>query len=467
MIFLNDERPIIACSTPMTSNSAIGKIRISGFKDLKDLKSFFPQDITKLIPKKASVLSVGTEKKILDEAVCIFFKAPHSYNGENILELDVHGNQLNIRRILEFFTEKQIIRMAYPGEFTYRALTNKKMMLSQVEGLDLLINAQSSLAFDEGMATLRGELSEKYRELFDLFLQLKSSLELSMDFLEDMGEENAKREFDNSLKNFSQLVSHLFERTRSDINSLITPTVVLLGQTNAGKSSLFNHLLLNNRSIVSSLAGTTRDYVSEPLFIENTNFKLVDTAGIRQTVDQIEKFGIEKTFDQIKNAFFKILVINPFETNMAELNLLKDICVDLVVFTHADQKGFSIEGIKISGNPKILFANLGPIGPVDLGGPIGPGLESGPIGPKIRDEIIKKFKSLCKDNPILIERHRHVIGEIYSKMLKFQELTTSESDIGILSSELNLLGLKVSDLIGIVSPEDVLTRIFSNFCIGK
>ena len=467
MIFLNDERPIIACSTPMTSNSAIGKIRISGFKDLKDLKSFFPQDITKLIPKKASVLSVGTEKKILDEAVCIFFKAPHSYNGENILELDVHGNQLNIRRILEFFTEKQIIRMAYPGEFTYRALTNKKMMLSQVEGLDLLINAQSSLAFDEGMATLRGELSEKYRELFDLFLQLKSSLELSMDFLEDMGEENAKREFDNSLKNFSQLVSHLFERTRSDINSLITPTVVLLGQTNAGKSSLFNHLLLNNRSIVSSLAGTTRDYVSEPLFIENTNFKLVDTAGIRQTVDQIEKFGIEKTFDQIKNAFFKILVINPFETNMAELNLLKDICVDLVVFTHADQHGFSIEGIKISGNPKILFANLGPIGPVDLGGPIGPGLESGPIGPKIRDEIIKKFKSLSKDNPILIERHRHVIGEIYNKMLKFQELTANEGDVGILSSELNLLGLKVSDLIGIVSPEDVLTRIFSNFCIGK
>jgi tRNA modification GTPase len=357
--------------------------------------------------------------------------------------------------------------MAYPGEFTYRALTNKKMMLSQVEGLDLLINAQSSLAFDEGMATLRGELAEKYRELFDLFLQLKSSLELSMDFLEDMGEENAKREFDNSLKNFSQLVSHLFERTRSDINSLITPTVVLLGQTNAGKSSLFNHLLLNNRSIVSSLAGTTRDYVSEPLFIENTNFKLVDTAGIRQTVDQIEKFGIEKTFDQIKNAFFKILVINPFETNMAELNLLEDIFVDLVVFTHADQQGFSIEGIKISGNPKIFFANLGPIGPVDLGGPIGPGLESGPIGPKIREEIIKKFKSLTKDNPILIERHRHVIGEIYNKTLKFQELTAIESDIGILSSELNLLGLKVGDLIGIVSPEDILTRIFSNFCIGK
>jgi tRNA modification GTPase len=467
MIFLNDERPIIACSTPMSSNSAIGKIRISGFKDLLDLKSFFPQDITKLTPKKASVLSVGTEKKILDEAVCIFFKAPHSYNGENILELDVHGNQLNIRRILEFFTEKDLIRMAYPGEFTYRALLNKKMMLSQVEGLDLLINAQSSLAFDEGMATLRGELSEKYRELFDLFLQLKSSLELSMDFLEDMGEENAKREFDNSLKNFSQLVSHLFERTRSDINSLITPTVVLLGQTNAGKSSLFNHLLLNNRSIVSSMAGTTRDYVSEPLFIENTNFKLVDTAGIRQTVDQIEKFGIEKTFDQIKNAFFKILVINPFETNMTELNLLKDVLVDLVVFTHADQQGFSTEGIKISGNPKILFANLGPIGPVELGGPIGPGIESGPIGPKIKEEIIKKFKSLSKDNPILIERHRHVIGEIYDKTLKFQELTAQEGDIGILSSELNLLGLKVSDLIGIVSPEDVLTRIFSNFCIGK
>lgn len=466
MIFLNDGRTIIACSTPMTSNSAIGKIRISGFSKLSDLKLFFRQDITKLIPRKASILEVGSPGKILDEAVCVFFKAPNSYNGENILELDVHGNQLNIRRILDFFTEGQNIRMAYPGEFTYRALTNKKMMLSQVEGLDLLINAQSSLAFDEGMATLRGELSEKYRELFDLFLRLKSSLELSIDFLEDMGEENAKREFDNSLNEFSRLVSFLFERTRADINSLLTPTVVLLGQTNAGKSSLFNHLLLNNRSIVSSFAGTTRDYVSEPLFIENTNFKLVDTAGIRDTLDQIEKIGIEKTFDQIKNAFFKILVINPFETNIAELNLLKDVTVDLLVFTHADQKGFSTEGYNIPGNPKILLANLGPIGP-DKGGPIGPGNLGGPIGPRIKEEIIKKFKFLAKDNPILIERHRHLIGEIYSKTLKFQEVANEETDVAILSSELNLLGNKVSDLIGIVSPEDVLTRIFSNFCIGK
>ncbi len=464
MIFLNDEKPIIACSTPTTSNSAIGKIRICGFSDLSDLKSYFLQDVTQIIPRKASILEIGSEGKILDEAVCTFFKAPNSYNGENILELDVHGNQLNLRRILDFFVEKENIRMAYPGEFTYRALVNKKMTLSQVEGLDLLINAQSSLAFDEGMATLRGELAEKYRELFDLFLRLKSSLELSIDFLEDMGEENAQREFSNSLLEFSNLVSHLFERTRSDVNSLLTPTVVLLGQTNAGKSSLFNQLLLNNRSIVSSMAGTTRDYVSEPLFIENTNFKLVDTAGIRETIDQIERFGIEKALDQIKNAFFKILVVNPFDKS--ELHLLEHIPVDLVVFTHADQKGFSTEGIVIPGNPKMISINLGPIGP-DKGGPIGPGMESGPIGPKIKKEIMEKFKDLTKSNPILIERHRHVIGEIYEKTNRFQEVAKVETDAAILSHELNLLGIKVSDLIGIVSPEEVLTRIFSNFCIGK
>jgi len=485
MIYLDDGLPIIACSTGTTSNTAISKIRIGGFEKLDIFAPFFNINLK---PNEAKLVEIVHEGKILDEAVAIFFKGPNSFNGENILELDIHGNQINVQRVMDLFIGHKICRLSYPGEFTYRALTNKKMSLAQVEGLDVLINSHSSFAFDQGMATLRGELSEKYKLLLDYFIKLKASLELSIDFLEDVGEENAKREFAARFLDFNNLISMLYQRTRGSLENLMTPTITLIGQTNAGKSSLFNRMLLNNRSIVSDFAGTTRDYVSEGLSIQNTHFKLIDTAGIRETIDRIEKMGIERSFELGKKAFFKILVVNPFETNSDDFALLKDMEFDFVIFTHSDLPGMEEKKIKVLKTPgfpryfNTLEVSLGPIGPDGKGsgpigparndgGPIGPGVKnSGPIGPiieELKNSIFNKFVKLCEKDPILVERHRQAIGSIYEKTQQFQEVTVDLDDLAILSSELNLIENDLQELLGIISPDDVLASIFSNFCIGK
>ncbi|TDJ05285.1 MAG: GTP-binding protein, partial [Deltaproteobacteria bacterium] len=440
MIYLNDGLPIISCSTGTATNTAIAKIRIGGFLTIETLNPFFNKDLAKIRPNQATLVEIVHGGKVLDEAILIFFKGPDSFNGENILELDVHGNQINVRRIIDLFISNKVCRMSYPGEFTYRALTNKKMGLSQVEGLDLLINSNSSFAFDQGMDTLRGELGEKYKSLLDYYILLKASLELSIDFLEDVGEEGAKKEFDQHFSNFLELISSLYLRTRGNIDNLMTPTITLIGQTNAGKSSLFNKLLLNNRSIVSDFAGTTRDYVSEGLSIENNHFKLIDTAGIRESIDSIEKMGIERSFELSKTAFFKILVVNPFETNLEDLNLLKEMEFDFVIFTHADVEGMDKRRDELLKNPRFphyfnhLSISLGPIGPGDkMGGPIGPGDKmggpigsrdkmDGPIGPiieELRSVILGKFVKLCEKDPIIVERHRQVIGSVYDKIQRF------------------------------------------------
>ena len=142
--YLYDDQPIIACSTGRESNTAIALIRISGIESPEQLKVFFSKDISKIKPRFATYLDIVEGKEVIDSIVLTYFKGPQSYNGENILELAVHGNQLNINRILDLFTKKAGLRLAKPGEFTYRALKNKKLSLSQVEGLDLLLNANST-----------------------------------------------------------------------------------------------------------------------------------------------------------------------------------------------------------------------------------------------------------------------------------------------------------------------------------
>ena len=137
-----------------------------------------------------------------------------------------------------------------------------------------------------------------------------------------------------------ELISALNKRVQGDVNSLTSPDITLVGQTNAGKSSLFNQLLNNNRSIVSNIAGTTRDYVSDFLFLEKVNYRLVDTAGIRETSDQIEEEGIRRSLDLITKSFFKILMVNPFETQIQNFSKIKDIEFDLLVFSHKDCEEF-------------------------------------------------------------------------------------------------------------------------------
>ena len=544
MDFLTSTDPIIACSSGALTNTAIAVIRISGLENFKSIDELFNINLLKIRPRYAYYCDLLSPDVLIDQIVLTWFKAPHSFNGENILELGVHGNLLNIERILKLFNSRGI-RTASAGEFTYRALRNKKLTLSQVEGLDLLINANSNFGLNQGFSLMNGKLQKDYLDLNEAFLNHKSAVELSIDFLEDVGEELADNQFKSTLDSLNFAIQKLKSHVSNESFNLLSPEIALIGLPNAGKSSLFNLLLQDQRAIVSSIAGTTRDYISERIKIDDNFFSLIDTAGIRKSSDFIEAEGIKRSLEIAKSSFFKILVINPFDISLDYFQELKSTPIDLIIFSHQDNCGFndrvvhtiqtlsSIFGpIEPKNNGPMGAENVGPIepkingpmgaedvGPIEpkINGPMGAenvgpiepkingpmGAESvgpiepnnnGPIGASvskradtdlipfleanlnqcvpsvihsIESAIIQKLKMILEREPVLVDRHKTVINEIYLNLCNYKDLSAEIDDISIISSELNTIGHCISELIGIVSPDDVLHNIFDNFCIGK
>lgn len=442
----------------MTSNAALAVIRISGFKDLSVFSGFFSKNLAPIEPRKVYYLNLLDGDIHLDDICLTYFKGPYSYNGENILELSIHGNLLHVERVIQLFTRNNLCRPAGPGEFTYRALKNKKLNLSQVEGLDLFLNAESIYALGQGLSLLNGDLQENYHRLHDLFLKHRSALELSIDFLDDVGEETAQGYFDESLKNLSSAVTSLSKRVLPHSQSLIEPDIVLVGLPNSGKSSFFNFLLSQDRAIVSSIAGTTRDYLAEKIQLEGVNYRLIDTAGVRETKDQIESQGVSRSIARVKNAFFRILLINPFETDDSAFDELLKFEYDLIFFTHADILGFE--------EKKKAFVDRFP--QVASGQKLNIlSLDESFIDKLLKLHINNKYRDFTSHNPILLDRHKSLILQLNSAITAYQLLAQNETDIAIIGSELNTLGHCISELIGIISPDQVLNSIFSNFCIGK
>lgn len=478
MDFLSSEKTIIAISSGGVTNSAIGLIRISGFQNLSEFQKFFKIKMHKIIERYAHTTHLLHNNEVIDEIVLTYFQGPKSYTGENILELAVHGNVINMNRIVDMFLELKSIKLAKPGEFSYRALKNKKLNLSQIEGLDLFLNANSGFALKQGFSLLNGKLKKSFHDLYDTYLNHRSALELAIDFSDDVGEENANKEIKKTFEKFYHQINDLYLRTSKNSKSLIDPEIVLIGKPNAGKSSFFNALIGQNRAIVNKRAGTTRDYINEKVYLGDIAFTLIDTAGLRATNDEIEKDGIKRTTIMANHAFIKALIINPFDLVKSDLSDLSFKNIDLIVFSHKDLDNFKDHKDKCM---KLLKGSsaFGPIEP-KMAGPIE---STGPIGPKIVDVVLsdqklsnlaeieefftQKFKNLASSEPILVDRQRESIKNIYMNSHNYLQTINSTNDIGIIGSELNILGHCLSDLLGIVSTDDVLSNIFSNFCIGK
>ncbi|MFZ4712904.1 MAG: tRNA modification GTPase [Bacteriovoracaceae bacterium] len=462
MNFNFSDGPIIACSTGYQGNSAIALIRISGFIDLAPFQPFLRVSIDKLKPRLAIFTDLLDKTEVVDSIVITYFQGPHSYNAENILELSVHGNVLNVERILSLFETHQLARRAYPGEFTYRALKNGKMNLSQVEGLDLMLNAQSEYALKQGLSLLGGDLQESYLKLHDAYLKLKTVTEMHFDFLEDIGEEKAQNLFVQAKEEFTEIVEILNQRATVSDGGLLSPEVVLVGDTNAGKSSLFNKILGESRAIVSAVKGTTRDFISESIQFQGLTFRLIDTAGLRdESSDEIELEGMKLSLSRVKKAFFKILVINPFEKQVGLKNF-QNLSFDLIIFTHSDLPQFDLA--------KAEFLSSGSIEPEKLVGSIEPlsiNSKSGSMGPELSHLILNKYNLLMSKSPILLERHRVFIRILSTELNNFNYLYDNESDMAIISHHLNSIGQTIAELIGVMAPDEVLDHLFSNFCIGK
>jgi len=451
MKFLTANDTIIACSTGTLSHSAIAVVRLSGFKSLGEFSEILPKLAGPIEPRRVYFDKLYSENEVIDEVCFTYFESPKSYNGENILELSLHGNLLNVERVIQLFVTKKKVRLADPGEFTYRALKNKKMTLSQVEGLDLFIHANSNYALSQGYSLLSGALKEQFLSLYGQYLRLKSALELKIDFSDDVGEEESQKLVLEAFHALKSNVSFLYDRTKTQTGSIAEPEIVLFGVPNAGKSTLFNKLIGSQRAIVSKVAGTTRDYIHELIHVNGVNYRLVDTAGIRESSDDIESEGIKRSVNKIEDSFFKVLLINPTDRESDYSTILK-FQYDLIIYTHDDLPSFESSLQK-------FISDFGSIGP-DF-------VHASRAKEKVFTGVTDKFTQQIKDKPLLLSRHRQVISDTYAVINRLEPLIKSESDVGIISYELNEVGDCLSGLIGIVSADQVLDSIFSNFCIGK
>lgn len=458
MFYQFDESPIIACSSGSGNNVAISLIRISGLENFGPIEPLLKttKKLDQLTPRKSYLTKIIDSDQTLDEAIITVFRAPDSYTGETVIELGVHGNRLNVERIIELFCERAGLRRAYGGEFTHRALKNNKLNLAQVEGLDLLLNANNLFSLKQGFSLLSGGMQDEFLGLYKNFLNHRSSLELNIDFLEDMGEKQANKELKDSFEKLKLSIEKLYKRSINQID-LTKAQIALFGPPNAGKSTFFNLMLGENRSIVSSEKGTTRDYISENIKIGDEYFELIDTAGIRKSDNEIEAQGIERSLSFIGKSFYKILLINPLESNTEFLNTFDDGTFDVLLLTHSDLNGYP------EAKSQVL-ASHGALANWSYGTTL---VEKSECISEISAKIKDKYLKILESEPVSLERHKQSLREIFEQVVRYENILEAENDVAIISSELYILGNKVEELLGVISPDDVLKNIFNNFCIGK
>jgi len=310
---------IVALATP-SGIGAIGVIRLSGADAIHICnKTFKSKDLSK---EPSHTLHFGTIRdendKIIDEVLISLFVAPKSYTGENVVEVSCHGSNYIIQQIIQLFL-RQGARMAKPGEFTMRAFLNGQLDLSQAEAVADLIASDSEAAHSMAMHQMRGGFSGEIQKLRDELIHFASLIELELDF----GEEDVEFADRDDLKALIFKIQTLIKRLTDSfqLGNVIKNGVntVIAGRPNAGKSTLLNALLNEERAIVSEIAGTTRDTIEEVLNINGIQFRIIDTAGIREATDQIEAIGVEKTMEKVKLATILVYVFDVSELSISEV----------------------------------------------------------------------------------------------------------------------------------------------------
>ena len=445
--------PIVAIATPY-GESAIGIVRLSGKGVLEIVKRFFKTK-GEIKPRYAHFGVLHDEKgEEIDEGILIYYKAPHSYTGEDMVELNLHGNPRILQRAVELFLGAGA-RLAEPGEFTKRAFLNGKMDLTQAEAVAELICAKTELARKVALKQLHGELSKYIRPLRETLLELIAYIEADIEFAEEdiptLTKEQVLEMVEKVLKGINELLKTA--KTGKFVREGIKLAIV--GRPNVGKSSLFNALLKEERAIVTDIEGTTRDYIEETLQIKGVPVRLIDTAGIRETEDIVEKIGVERSKKKIEEADLVLFVIDGSREITEE---------DLKIYQSIKNK----ERVVVVNKVDLpLRANLEIFEGEDIikvSALTGEGLE------KLSEEILKKVGVQLEEsvNVYVSLRHEALLKKAKEVLERFKE-EYREKEI---SPEIAMLDLReasdyLGEILGEITTEDVLGKIFSTFCIGK
>ena len=298
------------CALATATGGAIGIIRISGPKSLEILSHVFTKDISNAQPYTIHYGNIKDGTEVVDEVLVSVFRAPHSYTGEKSAEISCHGSRYILNKVLALLIANGC-RQASPGEFTQRAYLNGKMDLSQAEAVADLIASTNQATHQIAMSQLRGHFSSKLAQLREQLLKLTSLLELELDFSDHEDLEFADRsellELAKTIDNHVNRLAYSFQTGQALKQGI---PVAIVGKTNVGKSTLLNRLLKDDRAIVSDIHGTTRDTIEDTIDINGITFRFIDTAGIRQTQDEVEQIGITRTYAAIDKARIVLWLID-------------------------------------------------------------------------------------------------------------------------------------------------------------
>ena len=448
---------IIALSTP-PGVGAIGVIRLSG-PDAITLTNevFHGADLTK---KESHTIHFGTlrdEKKILDEVLVSLFIAPRSFTKENVVEISCHGSPWIIRQIIQLLL-KQGARLAKAGEFTQRAFLNGQFDLAQAEAVADLINADSEAAHKAALQQMRGGFSQQIKALREELIHFASMIELELDFGEEDVEfadrDDLKKLIHDLLKTINPLIDS-FQLGNVIKNGI--PTVIA-GKPNAGKSTLLNALLNEEKAIVSNIPGTTRDFIEDEINIGGVVFRFIDTAGLRETDDTIEKIGVARTEEQMKKASLILYLIDlendtVIEMNRA-LNRLENLGIPFIMIGNKEDvaKTEMLEGIRrIPGSITISADKK-------------ENLEG------LKDRILEVVHlEDFKTGDTIVTNVRHYDNLFKTKQALQDVLTGLDNNItgDFLAMDIRQALHYLGEITGQITTDDLLANIFSKFCIGK
>ena len=439
---------ICAISTPYGSGG-IAVIRVSGEQAIPIVDGLF-RGRTSLAAIAADTVRHGyieREGETLDEVLCSVFRAPHSFTGEDTVEIACHGSLYIQQTLLQWLVDAGC-RMAKPGEFTQRAFLYGRMDLAQAEAVADLIAAQSKAEKDLALSQLRGSVSNELSRLRERLLEFTSLVELELDFADHEELEFADR------SQLTDLAAEIEQKLASLMSSFRTGNairngipVAIIGAPNVGKSTLLNALLGEQRAIVSDIQGTTRDTIEDTLVLDGILFRLIDTAGLRETNDVVESLGIERSRKAMEQAQIIVLVNDEMNAPMV-LNdeMMKGTVIR--VLNKADLLKDS--GNRIQDSGLLISAKKGEIEP-------------------LKRELVRVARESMQTSAVMLSNARHyeAVSRAHEAILRVQEGLANRLSGELLSLDLQECLKALGEVTGQVTSQEVLNNIFSKFCIGK
>ena len=456
---------IIALATA-SGAGAIAVLRVSGTEALSISNILFKSIHNKqLIDQPTHTVHLGhiiDGERVLDEVLVSIFKNPQSYTGEDVVEISCHGSSYIQQEILQLFIRKGC-RAANAGEFTLRAFLNGKMDLSQAEAVADLIASDSAAAHQIALQQMRGGFSSEIKNLRQELLNFASLIELELDFSEEDVEFADRQQFEDLLQRIVKVLKYLIDSFSTGNVIKNGVPIAIVGAPNVGKSTLLNALLNEEKAIVSTIAGTTRDAIEDEITIEGVKFRFIDTAGIRQTNDTVEAIGIEKTFKKIAQSQ---VVLQLFDGSKISDETYSDIKnqIEKKLSQHSDKQQFIVVNKMDTSNMKTVKKCFDQYDYLTISAKTGEGVE---VLKKQLLGLVQMGKLHNNDTIITNARHYDALRQALDNIQKVQNGLQTGLSGDLLAIDIREALHHFGRITGEISTDDLLGNIFANFCIGK